>query len=89
MSSEERATMMEHVGYWATLAEQGKALAFGPVADPEGPYGIGIILAENLTEAEELRDQDPAMKSSFGFRTEIAPMLRLITPDGVYDASPG
>ena len=89
MSPEERITMMEHVGYWAALAEQGKALAFGPVADPQAPYGIGIILAENLAEAEKLRDEDPAMNSPFGFSTEIAPMLRLVTPNGTYDASPG
>jgi hypothetical protein len=31
MSDDERATMNEQVGYWSGLAEQGKALAFGPV----------------------------------------------------------
>jgi len=68
--------MMEHVAYWSTLAEQGKALAFGPVNDPNGPYGIGIIIAATEAEAERLRDDDPALKSGRGFRTEIAPMPR-------------
>jgi uncharacterized protein YciI len=86
MSPDERATMMEHVGYWAALAEQGQALAFGPVNDPAGAYGIGIVLAESQADAERLRDGDPAMKSFHGFRTEIAPMLRLVTPTGMYDA---
>jgi uncharacterized protein YciI len=85
MSSDERATMMEHVAYWSTLAEQGKALAFGPVNDPNGPYGIGIVIAESQSEAESLRDEDPALKSAHGFRTEIAPMLHLVTPNGTYD----
>jgi uncharacterized protein len=88
MSPDERATMVEHVGYWSALAGQGKALAFGPVNDPNGPYGIGIILAESQSEAERLRDEDPALKSSHGFRAELAPMLRLVTPNGMYDAMP-
>ena len=88
MSADERATMMEHVGYWAALAEQGKAVAFGPVNDPNGPYGIGIILAASQSDAERLRDDDPALRSSHGFRAELAPMLRLVTPNGTYDAMP-
>jgi uncharacterized protein YciI len=89
MSSEERATMIEHVGYWSTLAEQGRVLAFGPVGDPKGAYGIGIVLARSRSEAEELRDHDPAIRSPYGFSTEIAPMLRLVTPTETYDATPG
>ena len=80
--------MLEHVGYWSALAEDGKALAFGPVNDPHGPYGIGIVLADSVSEAERLRDDDPALKSPHGFRSEIAPMLRLVTPNGTYDATP-
>jgi hypothetical protein len=33
-SDDERATMTEHVKYWTGLAESGRVLAFGPVADP-------------------------------------------------------
>ena len=87
MSSGERATMVEHGEYWSSLAEQGLVLAFGPVGDPRGAYGIGIVLAEGRTEAEALRDRDPAIKSPYGFTTEIAPMLRLVTPDRTYDAT--
>jgi uncharacterized protein YciI len=80
MSSEERETMVEHFGYWSELAERGKALAFGPVDDPKGTYGIGIVVAEDDAEAAALRDGDPALLSHHGFRTEIAPMLSLVTP---------
>ena len=41
---------------------------FGPVNDPNGPYGIGIILAASQSDAERLRDDDPAVRSSHGFR---------------------
>jgi uncharacterized protein YciI len=88
MSAEERATMIAHAGYWSALAKQGAVLAFGPVDDPDGPYGIGIIIAESRAQAEQIRDDDPAIRSPHGFRAEIAPMLRLVTPTDVYDAAP-
>src|ERR1039458_4190901 len=40
MSTEERATMMEHVEYWSALTREGRVLAFGPVGDPREVYGI-------------------------------------------------
>ena len=89
MSSDERTTMSKHVEYWSALAEQGQVVAFGPVGDPRGAYGIGVVLAENQAEAEAVRDRDPAMKSPHGFSTEIAPMLRLVTPARTYDAATG
>jgi uncharacterized protein YciI len=85
MSDQERTTMTAHVGYWSGLADQGKALAFGPVDDPSGGYGIGIVVAEDRADAEALRDGDPALLSPHGFRTEIAPMLSLVTPDHRFD----
>jgi uncharacterized protein YciI len=88
MTPDERATMMAHVAYWSGLAAEGKVLAFGPVADPTAPYGIGIIIAEGWADAEVIRDSDPAVRSPHGFSTEIAPMLRLVTPTAVYDAAP-
>ena len=80
-----RTTITAHFGYWTGLAEQGKALAFGPVDDPSGVYGIGIVLAEHQAEAEALRDRDPALLSPHGFRTEIAPMSSLVTPGHRFD----
>jgi uncharacterized protein YciI len=86
MTDGERATMAAHAGYWAELAEQGVALAVGPVDDPAGSYGIAIILAEDMAAAESLRDADPAYSSPHDLRIEIAPMLRLLTPRGSYSA---
>jgi uncharacterized protein YciI len=88
MTPAERATMMEHVAYWSDLSAQGKVLAFGPVADAATPYGIGIFVAESRSEAEAIRDGDPAVRSTHGFSGELAPMLRLVTPTAVYDATP-
>lgn len=85
MSAGERETMTEHVVYWSGLIDQGTVLAFGPVDDPIEPHGIGIVVADGQRAAEELRDRDPAMISSHGFRTRILPMHHLVTPNGSYD----
>jgi uncharacterized protein len=86
MAEDERATMLRHVAYWSNLAAEGTAIAFGPVNDPEGPHGIGIVLVEDMAAAERVRDGDPAQASSHGFRTEISPMLSLVTASGRFDA---
>lgn len=87
MTESERAMMLRHLAYWSNLAALGTAVAFGPVGDPEGPYGIGIALVPDMNAAELLRNDDPAMASPFGFRTEITPMLSLVTPSGRFDAT--
>ena len=86
MSADEGSTMAAHAAYWTDLMHQGRVLAFGPVADPEEPYGLGIVLAAGLSDVEALRDRDPAVLSPHGLRAEIAPLVRLITPQGVYPA---
>jgi uncharacterized protein len=88
MSPAERATMDDHAAYWAGRMAQGEVIAYGPVNDADGPYGIGIILAADLAGAEALLARDPAVLSPHGFRAELAPMLSLVTPDGRYDAAP-
>jgi uncharacterized protein YciI len=87
MSDDERAFMTAHVKYWSDLIAQGRCVAVGPVADPAGGYGLGVVLAEDFAAAEDIRDKDPALAPGSGFRTEIAPMYRLATPTGSFNAS--
>ena len=90
MSDDEHATMLAHIAYWGDLTARGVTIAYGPVNDPAGGYGIGIILTDDLAAAEAVRDADPAMRSPHGFRTEIMPMLSLVTSGATYDAvAPG
>ena len=63
MNNEERAVMQEHVTYWTGLADKGTALLFGPVIEPEGTYGLGIIAIENEIEINSLFENDPAIKA--------------------------
>jgi uncharacterized protein YciI len=84
MTDAERSTMVEHAQHWSRVAEQGSVVAFGPVDDPAWPYGIGIVLAEDRAAAEALMAGDPAPASPHGFRTELSPMVRLVTPTAQY-----
>lgn len=78
MSDGERGIMRAHVGYWTGKVTTGNALVFGPVADPKGGYGIGIIRVADIAEMEALRDADPAMQAGIGFSYDILPMPRLV-----------
>ena len=86
MTEQERVALGAHSVYWSGLLERGSVVAFGPVNDPAGAYGIGIVVARDLEEAEALRDGDPAVLPPLGFRTEISPMLNLVTLAGRFDA---
>lgn len=78
MNEAERATMMEHVGYWTQLMQAGTAIVFGPVADPKGPWGLGVIRAKDETAVRALEAGDPVIRSIQGFSYEILPMLRAV-----------
>jgi uncharacterized protein YciI len=78
MSAEERAVMQAHVAYWTDKVGTGNALLFGPVADPAGGYGIGVIRVASMVEMEALRDADPAMRANIGFRYEVLPMPKVV-----------
>ena len=78
MSETERRVMGEHVGYWQGLQKEGVAFAFGPVADPKGAWGVGIVEVENEGAVKALEKADPAPKSGLGFHYEILPMPQAI-----------
>ena len=78
MTPAEGILMREHVGYWAGLMKQGRVLAFGPVADPKGSYGISIIQVEDGDEAHRLGAHDPVIVADVGFGFEVHPMPRLV-----------
>jgi hypothetical protein len=71
MTTAEANAMREHVGYWHGHAATGKALVFGPVADPEGMFGLAVIVAEDGEDIEPLCKDDPAIKSGLGFSYKL------------------
>jgi uncharacterized protein YciI len=78
MTESERALMRQHVAYWTQLAQRGVAVAFGPVADSRGGYGIGIVELDDNANVDDLEKNDPTVKSGLGFKYEIYPMPQAV-----------
>jgi uncharacterized protein YciI len=78
MDARAAEAMKRHVAYWADLAERGVVILFGPVADPKGGWGVGILEVEDETEAHALTSKDPAILAALGARYEILPMPRIV-----------
>ena len=79
MSEAEAGVMQHHVGYWLDLLNRRVALAFGPVLDPEEPWGLGLLEVRDEQAARAIGDNDPAVTS--GICTyEVVPM-QLVRPD--------
>ena len=51
--------MDAHIAYWNTLFAERKILIYGPVLDPHGGFGLGILEVESDEEAEALVAKDP------------------------------
>ncbi len=75
MSAEERSVMMLHVAYWKALMDKGFVLAFGPVLDPNGVYGLGIVEVEDEALVQQFIANDPAAAIN---RYEATPMLAVV-----------
>ena len=80
MNDAEKQMMQEHFLYWKGRQDQGEVVVFGPVLDPGGPFGMGVIVAGDEAGARAFAAGDPAMKADCGFACEIHPM-RAVTRD--------
>ncbi|MBZ9763290.1 SRPBCC domain-containing protein [Mesorhizobium sp. CA8] len=78
LTEEERALMAAHADYLRGKLNEGAVILFGPVADPAGPWGLGIVRARDEAEVKALTDADPTVRSGRGFRYEILPMMSTI-----------
>ncbi len=67
--------MERHVAFWTEKATRGIAIAFGPVMDPKGVYGIGVYQVRDEAEMLRLLDLDPANSL---LKYEVLPMARLV-----------
>jgi uncharacterized protein len=78
MTRDEADVMERHVGYWQDLLGRDVALAFGPVLDPNGPWGLGLLDLDDEDDARAIGRNDPAVESGM-CRFEVVPM-QLIRP---------
>ena len=83
MNADERALMGEHSKYWRQHMREGRVVVFGPVADPTGPWGLGVVRGKDLAEVRAFADADPTIVSKTGFQWEILPMLAAVLPEDV------
>ncbi|ESU19810.1 hypothetical protein FEDK69T_30660 [Flavobacterium enshiense DK69] len=60
MTTEEKAVMQNHVAYWTSLLDDGTAIVFGPVSDPNGGYGVGVVSVDNEEHLKKIIENDPA-----------------------------
>lgn len=60
MTPDEKAIMQKHVGYWNDLLNSGIAIVFGPVMDPKGGHGVGVVSVESEDHLKDIIAKDPA-----------------------------
>jgi uncharacterized protein len=74
MTAQERALMAEHAAYMKVFFSSGAVLSYGPVLDPAGSFGIGLLEMDDLAEAERFAQGDPTIKAGMNTYT-IFPMI--------------
>ena len=79
MTPAEGSLMREHSAYLRAFAEKRWAVAFGPVADPQGAFGVGLWEVPDDVDVAAICAADPVIKSGSGFRYELHPMPSLVT----------
>jgi uncharacterized protein YciI len=79
MTAEEQSAMAGHMEYWQELLRDGKVVVYGPVADPEGVWGLGVLRAADRAEVLTLGQRDPVIAG--GIATfEVFEIIGGITP---------
>ena len=73
MTQEERTMMAQHTAYLRELLAHGKLIFAGPVFDPAGAFGAGIVEVESHEEALQIADNDPSVRSGMN-RYDVIPM---------------
>jgi len=61
MTEQELDLMKQHVRYVTQGFDAGVVLAFGPVLDPAGAFGIALLEVDEAAEAEEFARKDPSI----------------------------
>ncbi len=61
MAPDEEQAMAAHQDYWQQLLADGRVVVYGPVADPEGVWGMGVLRADERAEVLEIGERDPSV----------------------------
>ncbi|HEX2213283.1 MAG TPA: YciI family protein [Mycobacterium sp.] len=61
MTDAEQQAMAAHQDYWQRLLADGRVVVYGPVADPEGVWGMGVLRATDRAEVLAIGEADPSV----------------------------
>lgn len=78
ITEKEAKVVADHVAYWTALAEKGTAIVVGPVADPEGVWGLAVLAVEDEKEVQFITSNDPIMRAAIGAMYKILPMPKVV-----------
>jgi hypothetical protein len=78
MTPDEKTIMQKHVAYWRTLLSDGIAIVYGPVLDPKGGYGVGVVSVDSEEHLKQLIVNDPANGLN---QYEYYPMMAVFKQD--------
>ncbi len=67
--------MQQHAMYWHGLMDEGFVLVFGPVLDPKGVYGLGVVEADSAEQVNEFISHDPALAIG---HYEVSPIMAVV-----------
>ena len=77
MTPEEFTVMRTHSNYWREWQARGYVVVFGPVLDPAGAFGAGVVGVDDEQEIRDMVAGDPANELT---RIEYFPM-KAVLPD--------
>jgi len=75
MTADERTAMAAHGAYWREQIAAGIGVVAGPVADPHGAWGLGVVRVHDEAALRAFEANDPAIRANLGMRYEVVPML--------------
>ncbi|MCA1453309.1 hypothetical protein I6F35_08775 [Bradyrhizobium sp. BRP22] len=81
MTPREAEIMQAHTACCEELLRVDKAIVFGPVADPAGVWGLGVLRLPDDTDPQSIIANDPVMKADAGFTYQVMPMLQAATKE--------
>ena len=74
----EKALFSEHAAYWIARAQEGRAIAVGPVFEPGNIWGLALVETDDEAGAIALGAADPVIAANAGFAYAAAPVPSLI-----------
>jgi uncharacterized protein YciI len=75
MTEEELGIMKQHQQYWMGLINRGIVIVYGPVFDPKGGYGLGVIEVDSEEDVKDIISSDPAIRIN---KYEYYPMRAIV-----------